>query len=106
MPTPSPERSLLELATARLRQLFTAHFDRMMANLRPSQIATKRVKPAAKPAAAEAEALASRCGVRGCVFPSVVDGLCRTHFMDSRAEKSVLPSTTGTAIINLECRIA
>src|SRR5713226_6722833 len=120
MPPDPAKRTLLELAEHRLRTLFPAHFQSIIS---PPQSATatanvpeeKRAAPPPQPAVAESkpaakpEAAAStsaRCCVRGCVFPVKLDGLCRTHFLDSRSEKSLLPSATAVAIDNLGMLVA
>jgi hypothetical protein len=40
----------------------------------------------------EAKPDGSRCLQKGCVFPAVLDGECRAHAQDRRAESSVMPS--------------
>jgi len=98
--------SLLELAIARLRQLFPKDYQRMIkavAQLPPPSANVAEAKRAAPPPQPAAN---GRCSVKGCVFPAVVGPLCRSHLADSLAEKSLLPSTTQIAISNLECLIA
>ena len=78
----SATRTLRELAVSRLRALFLpADFQHMMQKLDAHDAARTAAK--------------SRCGVRGCVSPSVLDGFCRGHFEDAHAEYSLMRSLTG-----------
>lgn len=84
-----PPIDLVALATSRLKALFPKDFQRMLG------------AQAAHPIVAAVASTNGRCCIRACVFPSVVDGLCRGHSLDARSEKSLLPSTTQAAISNL-----
>ena len=70
--------SLLELAIARLRQLFPKDYQRMIkavAQLPPPSANVAEAKRAAPPPQPAAN---GRCSVKGCVFPAVVGPLCRS----------------------------
>jgi hypothetical protein len=40
----------------------------------------------------EARADGSRCSVKACPFPAVLDGECRSHAIDRHAQVSLMPS--------------
>lgn len=109
-PSDPSQQPLVQFAIARLQELFPQHWRIMIERSQritakraaPPQTAVAESKPAAKPEVASTNA---RCCVRGCVFPSKLDGLCRTHYVDSKCEKSLLPSTTAVAIDNLACAV-
>ena len=81
-----PERTLLDLAVARLRRLFPR---------------CRIVRQMDARAAEHNAIVSSRCKVRACPWPSSRDGWCRQHFIDSLAERSVLPSVLASVIVPL-----
>jgi hypothetical protein len=92
-------RNLREFAMSRLRACFPTRYKEMLKVMIPPPVARNVAEP-------QAVAVNGRCAVRGCVFPSKLDGLCRTHYVDSKCEKSLLPSTTQAAIANLGMVVA
>jgi hypothetical protein len=100
--TDPAKRDLYELAVSRLRECFPAHWRQMVE--RSERVNAKR---APQTAVAESKAAASantsvRCSERAWPFPALADGKCRGHYLDSKCEKSLLPSTTACAIANLD----
>jgi hypothetical protein len=64
---------LRSLAMSRLQQLFPS-----------SNLARKLAEPTN-----------ARCRIRACPYPSVREGLCRSHLADAIACASTMPSTAG-----------
>jgi hypothetical protein len=90
MPSPST-RSLHDLATRRLRQLF------------PSSRLVRSLSQKVDAASASAS---TRCKERGCPYPSLKDGLCRSHIADLSMEYSAMRSTTAVAVSGLNHHVA
>ena len=111
LPDPSPKLTLLELAEHRLRTLFPKHFPSPAhfqskthegaPSSRVSTLASTPPPAVVEPKAAAQAVASTKCAERGCVWPALADGKCRGHYLDSKCEKSLLPSTTACAIDNL-----
>jgi hypothetical protein len=100
-------RNLREFALSRLRACFPKDFHRIVSELSQRELAKNAPQPAVAESKAAAQAVASaRCATRGCPFPALFDNLCRGHFLDAHADRSLMPSLTGEAVTNLNRLIA
>jgi hypothetical protein len=98
-------RTLREFALSRLRVCFPEAYPHMVAELSQRELAKNAPAPTPQPVESK-PAVNGRCSVRGCVWPSAVGTLCRSHVADSLADRSLMPALTGMAITNLNRLIA